>query len=260
MAEAKQFPINGVKSVLLGGKHIHTPINPAKLAAEVKAALGINLNTDPFSPGVQHGSPEIWRKAPGYPALKGVHILTSYDEAKLQVVRPQFFPEDPDAAALIREAHQIAVRDVARQMIAEGGISAAKNTLRILTSPQVVQEREDHYDADGWNTPTFRDRVEMHVGYESDVCPRCEDEVPREQEHWCSEIVLYEEERLPNASTEIVVDEKTGTRGTRLVPLDPTIPEEDRVVGILHAITFKPHGLDKARLTTLSEIVKAHRP
>lgn len=255
MATAKQFPVNGVRSAMLGGKHIHTPINPAKLAAEVRDAFGLNLNTDPFNPGPQHGSPEIWRKPAGHPAQKARCVLFSYDAEKVSAVGSMpDRDEDPEKRNLV-------LRGVAALMLLESNVAVADGSLKILTAPHVVHERQDNYDEMGWNTPTFTDRVEMEVGYESDVCPRCECVLPREEEHWCSEIVLYEESRLPNATTEILTDPATGARFTRLVALpdSPEASDPRASVGILHATTFTPHGLDKADLKRLAKIVEDHR-
>lgn len=34
------------------------------------------------------------------------------------------------------------------------------------------------------------------VRTENDECPKCETQIPRAQEHWCNEVVLYDEDRV----------------------------------------------------------------
>lgn len=79
-------------------------------------------------------------------------------------------------------------------------------------------------------------------GVEIDSCPWCSAEIPRADDHYCSEVVLYEE------SARACTDKSV--RDVRRVNPDLAAAMDRRMIA--------PHGLDDKGLEALREIVVRH--
>ena len=232
-----QLPANGAPAQM-PREHYHHAIRPTQLANEVRAVLGIELAADPTKPGaIANGYIDTWTKRPGNPAVHLHQRVCEYD------------PKVIDAYRAAREANDAAGIRLIANGIVSSGLGAAQ--LIRVRPPRLVLAKRQVVAEDGWmETVGSVERLDVEVEIKSDVCPRCLNPVDRALAHPCHEIILYEDEKAPNA---VIVEEA----GRLLAVAAPGARPDETDWHLTH---FMPHGLSAARLGQLHDIVMGHRP